>query len=54
VSVFAERDRALRPLGAYRAAHAHSVAVDPATHLVYLPLQDVDCAPVLRILAPGT
>jgi DNA-binding beta-propeller fold protein YncE len=53
VSVFAEGDRGLKPLGEYRAAHAHSVAVDPTTHLVYLPLQDVNGAPVLRILAPA-
>jgi YVTN family beta-propeller protein len=32
---------------------AHSVAVDPDTHLVYLPLASVDGRPVLRILAPG-
>lgn len=31
--------------------HAHSVAVDPRTHLVYLPLEDVDGRPVLRIIA---
>lgn len=31
---------------------AHSVAVDPATHLLYLPLADVAGASVMRILAP--
>jgi DNA-binding beta-propeller fold protein YncE len=31
--------------------HAHTVSVDTATHLVYLPLQSVDGRPVLRILA---
>lgn len=31
--------------------HAHTVSVDPATHLVYLPLQDVEGRPVLRILS---
>ncbi len=30
--------------------HAHTVAVDPRTHLIYLPLQDVDGAPVLRVM----
>jgi YVTN family beta-propeller protein len=30
--------------------HAFSVAVDPRTHLVYLPLEDVDGRPVLRII----
>jgi YVTN family beta-propeller protein len=33
-------------------ADAHSVAVDPNTHLVYLPLADVGGRPVLRVLAP--
>jgi DNA-binding beta-propeller fold protein YncE len=31
---------------------AHSVAVDPATHLLYLPLADAGGASVMRILAP--
>jgi YVTN family beta-propeller protein len=31
---------------------AHSVAVDPDTHLVYLPLASVGGRPVLRVLAP--
>jgi DNA-binding beta-propeller fold protein YncE len=31
--------------------HAHTVAVDPRTHLVYFPLQDVDGRPILRIMA---
>jgi DNA-binding beta-propeller fold protein YncE len=30
--------------------HAHTVAVDPRTHLVYFPLQDVNGRPVLRIM----
>jgi YVTN family beta-propeller protein len=53
VSVFAERDHGLQPIGAYQAPHAHSVAVDPATHRVFLPLENVDGRPVLRILAPS-
>jgi DNA-binding beta-propeller fold protein YncE len=32
------------------APHAHSVAVDPSTHRVYFPLQNVDGHPVLRIM----
>jgi hypothetical protein len=35
-----------------RIPHAHTVAVDPATHRVYLPLENVNGRPVLRILAP--
>ena len=42
----------LRPIGDYRAPHAHTVAVDPRTHRVYLPLQDIDGHPVLRVLTP--
>ena len=32
---------------------AHSVAVDPETHIVYLPLEDLDGRPVLREMAPS-
>jgi DNA-binding beta-propeller fold protein YncE len=53
VSVFAEHGAELRPAGEYRAPHAHSVAVDPATHLVYLPLENVGGKPVLRIMMPA-
>ena len=34
-------------------AHAHTVAVDPRTHLVYLPLQNSERGPVLRIMTPS-
>jgi DNA-binding beta-propeller fold protein YncE len=54
VSVFAEQGAVLQPVGEYRAPHAHTVAVDPATHLVYLPLEDVGGTPILRILQPAT
>jgi len=50
VSIFDERGTELQPVGEYRAPHAHSVAVDPRTQRVYLPLEDVDGKPVLRIL----
>lgn len=53
VAAFGERDGALVQLGWYRAPKAHSVAVDPATHRVYLPLADVRGHPVLRLLAPS-
>jgi DNA-binding beta-propeller fold protein YncE len=42
----------LRPVGEVRAPHAHTVAVDPRTHRVYLPLENVDGRPVLRIYEP--
>src|SRR5437773_1314881 len=50
VAVFGERDGSLVQLGRYRAPKAHSVAVDPTTHRVYLPLADVG---VLRVLVPS-
>ena len=53
LAVFEERDAKLIPLGDYRAPHAHTVAVDPTTHRVYLPLQDVNGKPMLRILEPS-
>ena len=50
VAVFAERGRRLVKLGqAMLADEAHTVAVDPRTHLVYFPLEG---GPVLRVLAP--
>jgi len=52
LAVFGERDGKLTSLGEYRAPHAHTVAVDPATHRVYLPLQDIGGKPLLRILEP--
>ncbi len=53
VAVFEERDGSLVQLGWYRAPKAHSVAVDPATHRVYLPLANVNGRPLLRILMPN-
>ena len=37
---------------AFIAYEAHSVAVDPQTHRVYFPLQNVNGHGVLRIMAP--
>ncbi len=51
VSVFTESTSGLIHDGDVAIPHAHAVAVDPRTHLVYLPLQDVDGRPVLRIMA---
>jgi DNA-binding beta-propeller fold protein YncE len=42
----------LRPLGEYHAPRPHTVAVDPRTHRIYVPLENVDGHPELRILAP--
>ena len=51
VTVFAERNGSLAPEGRITMPHAHTVSVDPRTHLVYFPLQDVEGRPLLRIMA---
>lgn len=53
VSAFAADGDTLRPLGELRIPHAHTVSVDPRTHRVYLPLENVGGHPVLRILTPA-
>src|SRR5438067_8400612 len=53
VAVFEEREETLAQLGWYRAPGAHSVAVDPGTHRVYLPLANISGHPVLRVLVPS-
>jgi DNA-binding beta-propeller fold protein YncE len=53
LSVFAADGATLRSLGELRAPHAHTVAVDPRTHRVYLPLENVGGRPVLRVLEPA-
>jgi len=50
VTVFHEANRTLEPEGDLHIPHGHTVAVDPKTHLVYFPLEDVDRKPVLRIM----
>jgi DNA-binding beta-propeller fold protein YncE len=42
----------LRPAGELKLPHAHTVSVDPRTHFVYLPLEDVNGHPVLRVYKP--
>jgi hypothetical protein len=51
VSAFTVVNRKLVHEGKVAMAHAHTVAVDPRTHLVYFPLQDVAGHPRLRIMA---
>ncbi len=53
VTVFREKDKALVAAGMLTMPHAHTVCVDPNTHLVYFPLQNVDGHPVLRIMQPN-
>jgi hypothetical protein len=51
--VFEERGSGLQRLGQAKLAdNAHSVAVDPRTHLVYFPLENVNGKPILRIMRP--
>jgi hypothetical protein len=51
-TVFQRNGRTLALLGSFEMPHAHTVAVDPKTHLVYLPLEDVNGHPLLRIMRP--
>ena len=53
LSAFEADGTTLRPAGEYRAPHAHTVGLDPRTHRVYLPLQNIGGHPVLRVLAPS-
>jgi YVTN family beta-propeller protein len=53
VTVFREQGKTLVSEGEFFMPHAHTVCVDPDTHLVYFPLQDVDDHPVLRIMEPA-
>jgi DNA-binding beta-propeller fold protein YncE len=50
ITPFEVRGDSLKPLPPYRASRAHSVAVDPSTGLLYVPLENVQGRPVLRIL----
>lgn len=52
LSSFAVDGAVLHPVGEIEAPHAHTVSVDPRTHRVYLPLENIDGRPVLRILTP--
>jgi YVTN family beta-propeller protein len=55
VSIFSEAGRDFRKVGeGFVAPHAHSVAVDSRTHCVYVPLENLDGKPVLRIMQPTT
>ena len=52
VTVFREQGKTLVSEGGFFMPHAHTVCVDPDTHLVYFPLQDIDGHPILRIMEP--
>ena len=53
VTVFEESNRNLRQLGKFQMPHAHTVSVDPKSHLVYFPLENVHGHPLLRIMKPA-
>ena len=53
VTVFREAHQRLKQVDRFTLPHAHTVSVDPKTHRVYLPLEDLHGAAVLRILVPG-
>jgi hypothetical protein len=53
VSVFSETAHGLRKLGQdFLATEAHTVAVDPETHLVYFPLEGPNGKPHLLVMRP--
>ena len=52
VSVLQESGKSLVLKGQVKMPHAHTVSVDPQTHLVYFPLENLNGHPVLRIMAP--
>ena len=54
VRVFRVGGRKLIPVGALSMPYAHSVSVDPGSHLVYFPLQNIHGHPLLRIMEPAT
>lgn len=54
VSIFDVRGQGLVSVGeGFFAPNAHSVAVDSRTHRVYLPLENINGKPVLRIAEPS-
>jgi DNA-binding beta-propeller fold protein YncE len=52
VTVFQEDGKTLIAEGTLSMPYAHTVCVDPETHLVYFPLQNINGHPVLRIMEP--
>jgi hypothetical protein len=52
-AVFRENGKALVNVGSQSMPHAHTVSVDPDTHLVFFPLQNLNGKPVLRLKQPS-
>ncbi|MEO6805992.1 MAG: YncE family protein [Edaphobacter sp.] len=53
VTVFQENNGDLRQLGQLHMPHAHTVSVDPKSHFVYFPLENIEGRPLLRIMQPA-
>lgn len=53
VYVFREHGKTLVNEGDVFMPHAHTVCVDPNTHSVYFPLENIDGHPLLRIMEPA-
>jgi DNA-binding beta-propeller fold protein YncE len=53
VTVFRENGKDLVSEGTLSIPHAHTVCVDPKSHLVYFPLENIDGRPLLRIMEPS-
>ena len=53
VTVLRGKGKALVSEGTFFITYAHTVCVDPDTHLVYFPLQNIDGRPLLRIMEPS-
>jgi len=53
VTIFREKGTRLETVGALSIPYAHTVCVDPDTHLVYFPLQNMNGFPVVRIMEPA-
>jgi len=52
VSIFTDDKTVRRLAQGYLAPAAHTVAVDPITHVIYFPLANINGRPVLRIMEP--
>ncbi|MGD0097769.1 MAG: YncE family protein [Terracidiphilus sp.] len=52
VTVLQQSGQELHQASQFTMPHAHTVSVDPKTHLVYFPLENVDGHPVLRVMQP--
>jgi YVTN family beta-propeller protein len=52
VWVYRANGKGLVPVGNFSMPSAHTVCVDPKTHLVYFPLENVGGHPLLRIMEP--